>query len=240
MKQETNNINKIETNKVSKISSLLSAVFLTFISIFIFGLGIVWLFQMIGINETLRGVAASQIAIALLALAFFRFKIADLVKTISFKLNIKSILFIILSVVAIFLVNISIGTIIEVFNLNAGKLDEYTSGTTGSYITGNMLLMAMPIIVAPIFEELAFRAGLKKALVDNSKWKPYQYVIISSILFALLHWQPGTFTIVPMLVTGFMGVAHSIIYLKTNNIIVPIASHMIYNIIIMYLAFATL
>lgn len=219
---------------MSKTSSLVSSIALLIASVLMLGLGILWLLEMIGLSEISRGLIASQSAIAILALALFRFKIADFLEILKVKWKLNSIGHILLAVFLVITVNVTIATIIQKMSLDTNKLDEFTSNTTEAIINNGsiVVLFLIPVIVAPILEELAFRAGFKKILVDNSKWKPYQYVIISSILFGLLHWQPGAFSIYPIIVTTSMGVIHSIIYLRTNNIFIPIVSHMLYNLIV--------
>lgn len=165
----------------------------------------------------------------------------ELFKVFKFDNKAKLIILSILSAALILGFNLIIGLVINVFGLDRSAVDEFTSNTTGSMVTAGVLAAAiMPVIVAPILEELAFRAGLKRVLVDNSSWRPYQYVIISSLMFGLLHFQPGSYTITVLILTTFMGVIHAILYLKTKNILVPIMSHMIYNLVIMYIAFSTI
>lgn len=233
---------KQEMNKNSRISSLLSVIFLTVVSLMLFGVGVLWLLKTMGVGELTTGTIASQASIALLAIALFKFNFKEIRNTMNFKIGLKGIILAISTVLGIIAFNIGLAAASRLMNINSDKIDEYTSSTTEAFILdGSLLLMiVMPMIIAPIFEELAFRAGLKKVLVDDSKWKPYQYVIISSLLFGILHVQPGALTFIPVILTAFMGVVNSIIYLKTRNIVIPIISHMMYNLIIIYLASATL
>lgn len=229
MKQET-----------SKLSSLTSSIALLFITTFFLGVGFFWLLQLAGVTGVVQGLLASQLAIAIFVLTLFDFNLKEIAKTFKFDKKIKTTVLIVSSTALILGFNVVIGLFINMLEIDRTAIDQFTSNTTGSMITGGILAAAiMPVVVAPILEELAFRAGLKRLLVDNSSWKPYQYVIISSIMFGLLHFQPGTYTITPVLLTGFMGAIHAVIYLKTKNILIPIMSHMIYNLIIMYVAFSS-
>lgn len=92
----------------------------------------------------------------------------------------------------------------------------------------------IPVILAPLIEELAFRAGLKRILVDNSKWTPIQFVLLSSILFGILHWQPVANSLLYVLIITGAGFLWGYAYIKTNNIYVSIFSHILYNQIILF------
>lgn len=241
MKQEINNQDVLSPKKSSKLSSLVSAVSLLLVSMFVFGVGVLLLFQMIGIDEGIGGLLASQLAIIVLFFSLYKFKFRDAFSLFK-KVSLKGILLALLATGAILAANVLISLIIKLFNLNADKVAEYTSNTTEIMLsTGGVVAMFLiPIVIAPLIEELAFRAGFKRILVDLGNWKPYQYVIISSLLFGLLHWQPGALGILNILLTGFLGVVTSILYLKTNNIMLSVITHVAYNFIILAIASAAL
>lgn len=230
---------KLQTNKAGKISSLLRSIGLILMYTIVFSVGILWFLQTIKVDGLLAAFIASQLSIALLALAFFKFNTFELLKLMELKVKFKNVLLTVMSIFIIMSFNMLIGAVINGLDLNKGN---FTSQTTESLMNnGNLFLMIIiPIIVAPIFEELAFRAGLKKALVDDSTWKPYQYAIISGILFGLMHFQPGPLAFVPIIITGFIGFINSILYLKTKSIFYPIICHMSYNLIILYAALNTI
>lgn len=225
---------KQPTNNPGKLSSLVSAFALLLISVFVLGLGLLWALEMLGFGETSTVLIASQLSIAILALALFKFKYAEFFEIFKVKFKMKNIGHIFIGVASVIGVNWLVSVIINSLKLDTGNLEQFTSNTTQAILDngGIIVLFIMPVIIAPIFEEVAFRAGFKHILVDKGGWKPYQYVIISSILFGLLHWQPGAFSIYPIILTASMGVINSILYLKTRNIFIPIISHMLYNLII--------
>lgn len=226
---------------MSKAKSLTYVIIALAICVFLLGIGFVWILKVFGLDEITAGFMASQIGILAFALVLFEFKYKELFKTFNFKITLKSIAIVGICVSLVIAINIAVGTTMNILDLNDVKIQEYTKNTTKAMIeNGNiMTLFILPIIAAPIFEEFAFRAGFKRILVDESNWKPSHFVIISSILFGLLHWQPGTFSFIPIIVTGAIGVVLAIVYLKTENLLLSIFIHMLYNLIIMSVAFVT-
>ena len=93
--------------------------------------------------------------------------------------------------------------------------------------TGNNILLMIIIasIIAPISEEIFFRffvfLGLKNLFPNN---KNILAAIISSIFFALIHIEPGSY-----LVTFILGIAFCWLYIKTKNILIPIFTHSLHN-----------
>lgn len=79
------------------------------------------------------------------------------------------------------------------------------------------------IIISPISEELIFRGIFLNRI--NKFYSIHFSIIISSILFAILH-PPGA------IIAAFVfGMCMSIIYLKSNNILLPIFTHFLNNLI---------
>ena len=93
--------------------------------------------------------------------------------------------------------------------------------------TGNNILSMLIIasIIAPISEEIFFRffvfLGLKNLFPNN---KNILAAIISSIFFALIHIEPGSY-----LVTFILGIAFCWLYIRTKNILIPIFTHSLHN-----------
>ncbi|WP_397346211.1 lysostaphin resistance A-like protein [Paenibacillus polymyxa] len=78
------------------------------------------------------------------------------------------------------------------------------------------------IIFSPIVEELICRKYLFTKL--HKKYNFWIASILSSVLFAIPHWN-----LVGFLGYVFIGVVWSHYYKKTNNILVPICSHLLFN-----------
>lgn len=85
----------------------------------------------------------------------------------------------------------------------------------------NVLSFISLVILAPIIEEIAFRGVLLHRW--SQRWGMTSAILISSLLFGVAH---------PDVIGAFaFGVAMSIIYLKTQTLIVPIICHAFTNII---------
>lgn len=202
---------------------LIYIIALLFLSIFVFGVGLVWALQTMGVSQTISGTLSSQMSIIIYGLALFKFNKDVITDKLKNKLTFEAFWNGIKLTVIVLIINVIISTLF----LQSSEIPEKTQ----SVLERNSFLMTFffPVIVAPIAEELAFRAGLKYVLVDKACWKPWTYIILSSVIFGLLHWSTGIMGLAHVLLTGLMGVTYSIVYLKTDNIYTPIVSHMLYN-----------
>lgn len=202
---------------------LIYIIALLFLSIFVFGVGLVWALQTMGVSQTISGTLSSQMSIIIYGLALFKFNKDVITDKLKNKLTFEAFWNGIKLTVIVLIINVIISTLF----LQSSEIPEKTQ----SVLERNSFLMTFffPVIVAPIAEELAFRAGLKYVLVDKACWKPWSYIILSSVIFGLLHWSTGIMGLAHVLLTGLMGVTYSIVYLKTDNIYTPIVSHMLYN-----------
>ncbi len=83
-------------------------------------------------------------------------------------------------------------------------------------------LLVLPVIVAPLSEELVFRGGVYRILLHHApRWVA---LIVSGLLFALVHGY--TFTLVPLTV---LGIVLAYAYERTGRIAVPILVHALFN-----------
>lgn len=89
-------------------------------------------------------------------------------------------------------------------------------------LTFTITIFAFAVIVAPITEELIFRAGIYRFL--KSKGHPYMALALSSLLFAVVHFNLTSF--LPLFLLGML-LARS--YERTGNILTPIAFHAVFN-----------
>lgn len=210
---------------LTKSGYLIYVIALLFLSIFVFGVGATWLLQATGVSTTLSGTMASQLSIAVFGLSLFEFNKLAVKNTLKDKYSLDAFWKGVKLTIVILIINLTISSLVAVDNTGIPE-------STQSVLDKNSFLMTLlfPVIIAPFFEELTFRAGMKSLLVDKAGWKSISYVIISSIIFGMLHWTPGSPTALShVLLTGFMGVVYSMVYLKTDNLYIPIISHMIYN-----------
>lgn len=115
--------------------------------------------------------------------------------------------------------------LVIVMSFNAGLLDITTESApvvtkdlsallVGSIITG---------FIAPMVEEIVFRGYLLWRL--NFKLGIKKAIIISSIIFGVLHLQN-------VFGATIFGIAMCLLYIRTQSLIVPIAVHMISNLLV--------
>jgi membrane protease YdiL (CAAX protease family) len=93
------------------------------------------------------------------------------------------------------------------------------------YIIYNILQFFSNIFLSPIIEEIFFRGLLLQRWAI--KWGLVRGIIISSLLFGLLHFNPVSIFV--------LGLINSIIYLKTNTLLLPIIIHSLNNLAIVIL-----
>lgn len=223
MKLEKNNSEETLLRGLRKLSYLMYAAVALFLSLFLVGVVLLWGLPKIGVSSDISGALASQLSIAFFALILFSSsgeRIIDSLKDFSFK---------------IFWYGVRLTVIVLILNIVATQLfstSDIVPETTQNVIAQKSFILTflLPVLVAPFFEELAFRAGLKSLLVDMAGLKPISYILISSLVFGLLHWVPGSPTALTHVIFTFsMGIAYSFTYLKFNNIYISIVSHMLYN-----------
>ena len=98
--------------------------------------------------------------------------------------------------------------------------------------TGTIVLaVIVAVLVAPVAEELFFRGFLYRSLrVRHGYWFA---AIVSSILFGLVHWQPeGLLPSLPLMVgVTTAAMAWAYLYDRSGSMLVPIASHMAFNLV---------
>jgi membrane protease YdiL (CAAX protease family) len=93
--------------------------------------------------------------------------------------------------------------------------------TTQSDIRTPMMYI-YAVLFSPVFEELICRKILTRAINKYFNW--WMAASISSLLFSLLH-----FNLTGFLGYAFIGLIWCYYYRKSNNILVPILSHFLFN-----------
>ena len=86
----------------------------------------------------------------------------------------------------------------------------------------NIAMTFCAVVLAPLTEELIFRAGLFRYL--RSRIPRGSAIVLTSALFAVLHWTLG---IGPQLFV--LGVCFALVYERTGNVITPIVAHGLFN-----------
>jgi membrane protease YdiL (CAAX protease family) len=89
------------------------------------------------------------------------------------------------------------------------------------------LLWLAFIIAAPLYEEVFFRGFMFKG-IENSRAGPIAAVVITSLAWAALHVQYN-FVIIVSIFTG--GLILGWARIKTNSIYIPIAMHVLQNLL---------
>lgn len=135
----------------------------------------------------------------------------------SFRQFVKWILILLLYIVCADAVTSALGQpIVSDFMLNAYQTVHFTP-----------LLWLAFIIAAPLYEEIFFRGFLFKG-IENSRAGPVGAIIITSLAWSVLHVQYNFVIIIGIFVGGLiLGWAR----VKTNSIYVPIAMHLLENLL---------
>ncbi|HET9250181.1 MAG TPA: CPBP family intramembrane glutamic endopeptidase [Actinomycetota bacterium] len=102
---------------------------------------------------------------------------------------------------------------------------------------GTAITIVYAIVIAPIGEELFFRGVLFRSLRDRHGF--WVGALGSSVGFGLIHFIPGSAidAALLMIVMFFTGLALCFIYERRGTIVVPIATHVTFNVIGIVLIF---
>ena len=114
------------------------------------------------------------------------------------------------------------GTIINYFDLEFFNSD-YSKTIIESLNNNLIIIFFLACIVAPICEEIIFRGFVYKLI--NSKYTIKHAIIINSILFGIIHFDPSA--IIPATI---LGLSLSIIRYKTKSVISTVIMHSLHNI----------
>lgn len=90
--------------------------------------------------------------------------------------------------------------------------------------------LTLGLLLVAISEELLFRGYIINLLEKNIKNKVY-ILLLSCLSFSLIHWGAGVDSLIG---TFLWGIAPSIYYLKTKNLLPCIIAHYITNLVIFY------
>ncbi len=88
-----------------------------------------------------------------------------------------------------------------------------------------IVLMAM---FAGIFEEVLFRGALQSALVKISPL--LVAILVSNLIFGAVHWRTSLYALIASVIGVWMGV----LFALTNNLITPILTHAVYDLIALW------
>lgn len=110
-------------------------------------------------------------------------------------------------------------TFVDLLLLDTGSISHHLSEPNAILL--NVITFCSIVIMAPIFEEYLFRGVLLQRW--SQKWNVRRAIIVSSLIFAVLHTD---------IIGAFLyGVVMSLLYLKTQSLLVPILCHILNNLI---------
>lgn len=128
-------------------------------------------------------------------------------------------------IIAIITYSISFNLIINILPIPASLLGNTTK--LGIASQSNLAFYILSIlIIAPIVEEFAFRGIIMTKL--KKEYSSIVAIMISAILFGLIHIMTGSILIVLFAIIG--GIIFALSYEKTGTLFVPIIVHIVGNI----------
>lgn len=87
------------------------------------------------------------------------------------------------------------------------------------------MMIIMAVFFAPLLEEIIFRGIIMKGLL-NKGWQPWKAILLSSVIFGVVHGNPWQF-----LGAVLLGCVLGVVYLKTKSLLLPILLHAFNNLI---------
>ncbi len=148
----------------------------------------------------------------------FRFKLVDLPLGIATG---------VVALISAGLINFGLSWLLGIDPEAADNTGFLTDNTDSPWIWG---LVFITVIGAPFSEELLFRGLLLRALEKRATW--VSGLVGSSIIFALVHYQPGmgrSELAVLLIAIGAAGTLFGAIAIKTGRLGAPIIGHMLFN-----------
>lgn len=104
-----------------------------------------------------------------------------------------------------------------------GEYYQYFSRLMDQMTNDKATLILMAVVMAPLFEEIVFRGIIMKGLI-NKGTKPKTAIIISAVIFGLVHGNPWQFVGAVLL-----GSVLGLVYYKTKSLLLPILLHVFNN-----------
>ena len=177
---------------------------------------------------TLISLAAAGLALVVATAVGYKmihtFRIKDSLHT---KTRAKAVPLGVIGILAVQPVSVLISLLLRtIAGTNGSSADLANTMSGNGDPVGQIIAMIYSCIFAALLEELFFRGFMLNALSPVSKWFA---IIVSSLMFALIHGNLGQFPN-----TFIIGIIHGYIALKAGSIIPNIVAHMLTN----FMAFA--
>lgn len=112
-----------------------------------------------------------------------------------------------------------------------GEYYQYFSKLMEQMTNDKATLILLAVIMAPVFEEIVFRGIIMKGLI-NKGLKPKTAILISAVVFGLVHGNPWQFVGAVLL-----GSVLGLVYYKTKSLLLPILLHAFNNLVSAILIF---
>lgn len=193
-------------------------------SLFIFSialLALIYIGQWLQIKFGFRGIAYTQIMFLVLALGFAFYLKTDFKKVFSLKLpQFKHIMATpILWAGTYGIAMVLAYLILPLSSHNEEVMKQIQNMLTHEHLGVNLLVVAF---LPAVCEELLFRGVIYKGL-ENKK-KPKQAILISSILFGIMHLE-----LIRIPITALLGLSMGYLVYKTGSILLPMLFHLLNN-----------
>lgn len=104
-----------------------------------------------------------------------------------------------------------------------GRYYQFFSDLMRQMTNDRSTLILLAVIMAPLFEEIVFRGIIQGGLI-NKGVSPLKAILVSSIIFGLVHANPWQF-VGGVLLGGVLG----LVYYKTRSLLMPILLHAFNN-----------
>ncbi len=104
-----------------------------------------------------------------------------------------------------------------------GEYYDYYSGLMEKMTNDKPTMILLAVVMAPVFEEIVFRGIIQKGLI-NKGMKPVTAILVSALVFGLVHANPWQFVGAVLL-----GYVLGIVYYKTKSLLMPILLHAFNN-----------
>ena len=186
--------------------------------------GVVWVANVVMLLLVWLGIKLRGESWESFGLSFKRFTLKEAIKTF-----LLSLLVFVLAMIGFIL-----GSIIMA---NITGIPEQADMSSYAYLKDNLLMLFVTLIgvyiVSSFGEEVIYRGFLInriKSIFKSDKAGKYVAVIISSIVFGLIHYSWGPMGIVQ---TGLMGLALALCYLKFKNLWILVLAHAYMDTILM-------
>lgn len=110
-----------------------------------------------------------------------------------------------------------------------GEYYQYFSKLMEQMTNDPATLFLLAVVMAPLFEEIIFRGIIMKGLM-NKGFKPKIAIIISAVVFGMVHGNPWQFVGAVLL-----GSVFGLVYYKTKSLLLPILLHAFNNLVSFFL-----